>query len=345
LEADGLCHVGRDGNPLRERYIGRMITRRSLLATLAASTAAGSSHAQVFLQRTVNIVVPYPAGGPVDAVARLIAQFAAEPLGQTITVDNRAGGAGVIGSVAVARAEPDGHTLVLGTNQTHATNQSLVKNCPYDAVKDFAPVAGIADIPHVLVVRRGLEAPDVGALVALAKKSPGELNYGSTGIGSASHLAAELFKTRAGIDLQHIPFRGAAPMTTELLAGRVDISFATLPSVIAYIEAGVLRALAVASPRRAPRLPQAPTLAEAGVSGVEADAWFALFAPAQTPTAAIDRLYRSITTGLQSAGAQQAIARQGMTLALRTPAEVAAWLAGEVEKWSAVIKAAGVTAE
>ena len=260
-------------------------------------------------------------------------------------MDNRGGGAGVIGSVAVAHAEPDGHTLILGTNQTHATNQSLLKNCPYDAVKDFAPVAGIADIPHVLVVRRGLELADVGALVALAKKSPGALNYASTGVGSASHLAAELFKTRAGVDLQHIPFRGSAPMTTELLAGRVDLSFATLPSVISYIDAGAVRALAVASAKRAARLPNLPTLAEAGVPGVEADAWFALFAPAKTPAPSIEKLYRAVSAALPSDAARDAIAKQGMTLALRPPAEIAAWLPGEVAKWAAVIKAAGVVAE
>jgi tripartite-type tricarboxylate transporter receptor subunit TctC len=249
----------------------------------------------------------------------------------------------VIGSGAAQRAEPDGHTLVLGTNQTHATNQSLLKNCPYDALTDFTPVAGIAEIPHVLVVRRGLDATNVSALVALAKSDPGKLNYGSTGNGSASHLAAELFKTRAGVDLLHVPFRGAAPMTTELLAGRVDVSFATLPSVVSYIDAGVIRALAVASPRRAPRLPDVPTLAETGIRGVEADAWFALFAPAKTPQAALDRLYRAVNTGLSAAAARDAIAKQGMTLALRPPVEVAAWLPGEVAKWAAVIKAAGVT--
>ena len=288
-------------------------------------------------------MVPYPAGGPVDAVARLIAQSAA--LGQSIVVDNRGGGSGMIGTAAVARAEPDGHTLVLGTNQTHATNQCLIKNCPYDAVKDFAPVAGIADIPHALVVRRGLEADNVAALVALAKKSPGALTYGSTGNGSASHLAAELFKLKAGVDLLHVPFRGAAPMTTELLAGRIDVTFVTLPSVISYIDAGVLRALAVASPKRAARLPNVPTLAEAGIAGVEADAWFALFAPARTPDAVLDRLYNAVSAALTAEPASKAIAAQGMTLALRTPDEVAAWLPGEVTKWAAVIKAAGVSVD
>ncbi len=303
------------------------------------------ARAQGFPGRTVTIVVPYPAGGPVDAVARLLVPGMTGDLGQTVVVDNRGGGSGAIGSMAVMRAEPDGHTLVLGTNQTHATNQSLIKSATYDAAKDFTPVAGIADIPHVLVVRRELPADNINALVALAKSKPGDLTYGSTGNGSASHLAAELFKTRAGVDLLHVPFRGAAPMTTELLAGRVDVSFATLPSVVSYIDAGVLRALAVASPRRAARLPNVPTLAEAGIAGVEADAWFALFAPAKTPAPAIDRLHRAVAVALGSAAVREAIAKQGMTLNVRAPAAVAAWLPGEVQKWAGVIKTAGVVVE
>jgi tripartite-type tricarboxylate transporter receptor subunit TctC len=322
-----------------------MLTRRAALTALAGLAATRGARAQSFPSRPITIVVPYPAGGPVDVTARLIAQSVGNDLSQPVAVDNRGGGAGVIGSVAVQHAPPDGHTLILGTNQTHATNQSLLKNCPYDAVKDFAPVAGIAGIPHVLVVRQGLEAENVGALVQLAKKSPGQLNYASTGVGSASHLAAELFKTKAGVDWQHIPFRGSAPMTTELLAGRVDLTFATLPSVISHIDTGTLRALAVASGKRAARLPDLPTLAEAGVSGVEADAWFALFAPAHTPAQTIERLYSAVSAGLATGAAVQAVAAQGMTLALHTPAELTAWLPGEVAKWAAVIKAAGVVAE
>src|SRR4051812_43490389 len=322
-----------------------MLTRRAALGAITGLAAVRSAGAQSFPSRPISIVVPYPAGGPVDVTARLIAQSVGTTLGQPMTVDNRGGGAGVIGSVAVQHAEPDGHTLILGTNQTHATNQSLLKNCPYDAVKDFSAVAGIADIPHVLVVRRGLDADDAGALVALAKKSPGQLNYASTGVGSASHLAAEVFKTRAGVELQHIPFRGSAPMTTELLAGRIDLTFATLPSVISHIDAGAVRALAVASAKRAPRLPNLPTLAEAGVPGVEADAWFALFAPAKTPAAIVERLYRAASAGLTTDAASQAVAAQGMTLALRPPSELAAWLPGEVAKWAAVIKAAGVSVD
>src|SRR3954467_728843 len=167
-----------------------MLTRRAALAAITGLWAVRSAGAQSFPSRPITIIVPYPAGGPVDVTARLIAQSVGNNLGQPIAVDNRGGGAGVIGSVAAQHAPPDGHTLVLGTNQTHATNQNLLKNCPYDAVKDFAAVAGIADIPHVLVVRQELDADDVGALVAIAKISPGQLNYASTGVGSASHLAA-----------------------------------------------------------------------------------------------------------------------------------------------------------
>ena len=224
-----------------------MLARRAALTALAGFAATRGARAQIlgggaFPSRPITIVVPYPAGGPADVTARLIVQSGGGALGQPIAVDNRSGGAGVIGSVSVQNAEPDGHTLILGTNQTHATNQSLLKNCPYDAVRDFAAVAGIADIPHVLVVRHGLEADNVGALVALARKSPGALNYASTGMGSAAHLAAEFFKARAGVDLQHIPFRGSAPMTTELLAGRVDLTFATLPSMISHLDTGAVRA-------------------------------------------------------------------------------------------------------
>ena len=328
-----------------------MLTRRTALGGLLgfgaglATGAPRTGFAQTFPTRVVTVVVPYPAGGPVDAVARLYAEEAAGDLGQPVTVDNRGGGSGTIGTVAVARAEPDGHTLVLGTNQTHATNQSLLKNCPYDGVTDFAPVAGLTVIPHVLVLRKSLQVKSVAELVDGARKMPDAMNYGSTGNGSASHLTAELFKTRAGVDIRHIPFRGAAPMTTELLGERIDLAFATLPSVISLIEAGELKALAIASEKRAARLPDVPTMKEAGLSGVEADAWFALFAPARTPPPVIERLYRSVTAAFGKDKTKEAIAKQGMTLALTPPAEFAAALPGEVKKWAEVIKAANVTVE
>ena len=320
-----------------------MLTRRATLAGMAALGFPSGSGAQGFPSRSITIIVPYPPGGPVDALARLIAQEAAGDLNQPIVVENRPGGSGIIGAQAVARAEPDGHVLVLGTNQTHATNQSLIKNCPYDAVRDFTPVAGIAAMPHVLVVRKSLALTSVGDVVAMAKAKPGTLTFGSTGNGSGAHLAGELFKTKAGIDMLHVPFKGLSPMLTELLADRIDISIAPLPGLIGQqIESGSVRALGLARAERVPQLASVPTFAESGVPGVEADAWSALFAPARTPAPVIERLYLAIAMALSKDAVRTAMAKQGIPPALKTPAEVAAMLPGEVAKWAAVIKASNV---
>jgi tripartite-type tricarboxylate transporter receptor subunit TctC len=320
-----------------------MLTRRATLAGMAALGFPSGSGAQGFPSRSITIIVPYPPGGPVDALARLIAQEVAGDLNQPIVVENRPGGSGIIGAQAVARAEPDGHVLVLGTNQTHATNQSLIKNCPYDAVRDFAPVAGIAAMPHVLVVRKSLALTSVGDVVAMAKAKPGTLTFGSTGNGSGAHLAGELFKTKAGIDMLHVPFKGLSPMLTELLADRIDISIAPLPGLIGQqIESGSVRALGLARAERVPQLASVPTFAESGVPGVEADAWSALFAPARTPAPVIERLYLAIAMALSKDAVRTAMAKQGIPPALKTPAEVAAMLPGEVAKWAAVIKASNV---
>src|SRR5690349_1532828 len=292
-----------------------MLTRRTALASLAALPVASGARAQTFPTRTVTTVVPYPPGGPIDLLARLIAQEA--NLGQPVVVENRPGGAGIIGANVVAHAEPDGHTLILGTNQTHATNQSLIKDCPYDAVRDFAPVAGVAAMPHVLVTRNSLDVKSVADLVALVKAQPGKLTFGSTGNGSSAHLAGELFKTKAGINILHVPFRGLSPMTIEMLADRIDLGILPLPGLIAQmIAAGKVRALAVASARRADQLPSIPTFAEAGVPGVEADAWSALFAPARTPPAVIDRLYEAVAAALKKARVEAALNKQGVPIAL-----------------------------
>jgi tripartite-type tricarboxylate transporter receptor subunit TctC len=320
-----------------------MLTRRATLAGLAALGFPLAADAQGFPSRSITIIVPYPPGGPVDALARLIAQESASDLNQPIVVENRPGGSGVIGTQAVARAEPDGHMLVLGTNQTHATNQSLIKNCPYDAVKDFVPVAGIAAMPHVLVVRNSLALTSVGDVVAMAKAKPGSLTFGSTGNGSGAHLAGELFKTKAGIDMLHVPFKGLSPMLTELLADRIDMSIAPLPGLIGQqIESGTIRALGLARAERVPQLAAVPTFAESGVPGVEADAWSALFAPARTPAPIIERLYLAIATALSKDAVRAVMAKQGIPAALKSPAEVAAMLPAEVQKWAAVIKASNL---
>jgi tripartite-type tricarboxylate transporter receptor subunit TctC len=320
-----------------------MIHRRTVVTGLAALVVPRTGRAQDFPTRTITIVVPYPPGGPIDALARVIAQDGANELGQPIVVENRPGGSGIIGTQAVARAEPDGHTLVLGTNQTHATNQSLVRNCPYDAARDFAAVAGIAAMPHVLVVRNSLAVTSVGEVVAMAKAKPGALTFGSTGNGSGAHLAGELFKTKAGIDMLHVPFKGLSPMLTELLADRVDMSIAPLPGLIGQqIATGAVRALAVARAQRLPHLASMLTFAESGVPGVEADAWSALFAPARTPPAVIERLYRAIAAVLAKDTVRAAMAKQGIPADLKSPAEVAAMLPGEIAKWAVVIKTANL---
>ncbi|MGZ3308882.1 MAG: Bug family tripartite tricarboxylate transporter substrate binding protein [Xanthobacteraceae bacterium] len=320
-----------------------MLTRRATLAVIAVLGFPFAADAQGFPSRSITIIVPYPPGGPVDTLARLIAQESAGDLNQPIVVENRPGGSGVIGTQAVARAEPDGHMLVLGTNQTHATNQSLIKNCPYDAVKDFVPVAGIAAMPHVLVVRNSLPLTSVGDVVAMARAKPGSLTFGSTGNGSGAHLAGELFKTKAGIDMLHVPFKGLSPMLTELLADRIDMSIAPLPGLIGQqIESGSIRALGLARAERVPQLAAVPTFAESGVPGVEADAWSALFAPARTPAPIIERLYLAIATALSKDSVRAVMAKQGIPAALKSPAEVAAMLPAEVQKWAAVIKASNL---
>ncbi len=323
-----------------------MLNRRMALAGLAVCALPFRAEAQAFPSRTITIVVPYPPGGPIDSLARLIAQEASADLKQPVVVENRPGASGIVGTGAVARAEPDGYTLILGTNQTHATNQSLIKSWTFDAVKDFAPVAGVAAMPHVLVVRKDFEAKTVGDVVAMAKAKPGGLTFGSMGNGSGAHLAGEMFKTHAGIDMLHVPYKGLAPMTTELLAGRVDLSIAPLPGLIAQqIAAGNIRALSIASAKRTPQLDTVPTFAEGGVTGVEADAWSALFAPAKTPPAVIDQLYRAVASAMAKDAVRTNLARQGLPVALKTPAEMSAMLPGEVAKWAAVIKAAHVTVE
>jgi tripartite-type tricarboxylate transporter receptor subunit TctC len=327
-----------------------MLTRRAAIAALPLLLATTRTYAQAFPIRSITIVVPYPPGGPVDALARVIARDAAAGLGQSIVVENRPGAAGTIGSAAVARAEPDGHTLVLGTNQTHATDQSLLKDCPYDAVKDFTPVAGLAVVQHVLVVRKDLPAQNIAELIALASNAsagkfegkPGGLNYGSSGRGSASHLAAELFLKATGTKMTHVAFPGVAPVVNGMLSGYIDISFATLSSVLGQIQGGQIRALAIASATRAAALPEIKTLREQNVAGVEADAWFALFAPARTPAATIGRLYQAVAAAAGTDAMKSALATQGFTVALRSPTEVEAWLPGEVEKWAKVIRDAGI---
>jgi tripartite-type tricarboxylate transporter receptor subunit TctC len=322
------------------------VTRRNNLGLMAAAALFPRvALAQGFPSRIVKLVVPYPAGGPTDAIARIVAQDIGTALGQNVIVENVAGASGALGTRGVARAEPDGHTIVFGNNQTHGNNMFLLKEPGYDAVKDFAPLAGIGAFEHVFVVRKDLAVKSINDLVALAKQDPGKLNYGSTGVGSGSHLATELFMARTGIKMTHVPFRGAAPLVQELMGGRIDVSNSTLPSVLGQVQSGDIRAIAVASPQRNSVVPEVPTLREQGIADADAESWAAFFAPVATPQPILDRLSREIMTSIQKPAVRDAILKTGFSLKLRDPAAFRPYHAEEIRTWGEIIKTAGVKQE
>lgn len=327
-----------------------MTTRRRFLSLAAAAGAGlpwGASAQPAWVpSRPVSVVVPYPAGGPTDILARALAAEMARSLGGPVVVENVPGGAGAIGTRRVAQAAADGHALVFGTNQTHATNISLLpQGGGYDPLKDFVPVAGLADLQHLVVVGPDVPVRSAADLVALARKDPGKLTAGSTGPGSASHLALELFKARTATDIAHVPYKGSAPLLTDLLGGHVNLSFATTPTVLAQVQSGKLRAIAVASPNRSPYLPELPTLAQAGVAGVEADAWLALFAPAGVPAPALARLREATLDAMKQAGVRETLTKHGMTPNARDGAAFAGFVREDVARWAEVVRVANVKAE
>ncbi|MBV1695323.1 MAG: tripartite tricarboxylate transporter substrate binding protein [Hyphomicrobiales bacterium] len=319
------------------------VSRRTavgLMAAAIASPAFGATPA--FPSRQIRIVVPYPPGGPTDALARFVAAEMQAALGQAVIVENKPGASGALGTREVAKAEADGHTIVLGNNQTHVTNAFLIKDPGYDPIKDFVPIAGLADLQHALVVRKDLGVNNVRELVELLKREPGQMNYGSTGIGSGSHLTMELFRTRTGTQMQHVPFRGAAPMALEIVAGRIDLSFATLPSVLGQVQGGEMKALAIASHVRAPQLPEVPLLKEQGVTDSEGDSWLALFAPAATPAPVVDILAKSAIAALAKPDVRDKAIGQGIAVNVRDGAAFKTYHVAEMSKWSDVIRAANV---
>jgi tripartite-type tricarboxylate transporter receptor subunit TctC len=319
------------------------LTRRHALGLMAgAAFARRPALAQTFPSRVIRVVVPYPPGGPTDAIARFVAQELGPALGHNAIVENQAGASGAVGARAVARAEPDGHTIVFGNNQTHGNNMFLMREPGYDAQKDFAPLAGVGAFEHIFVVPKNSPAQSITDLVAMAKKDPGRLNYGSTGLGSGSHLATELFMARTGTRMTHVPFRGAAPLVQELMAGRIDVSNSTLSSVLGQVQAGEIRAIGLASPQRTPFLPDVATLREQGVPDSDAESWTAFFAPAATPADVLDRLSREILAVLQKPAVKDSIAKLGFTLNVRDPAAFRPYLAEELKTWGEIIKTAGV---
>jgi tripartite-type tricarboxylate transporter receptor subunit TctC len=313
-----------------------------VLAALAL--ASGQSLAQ-YPVKPVRIIVPYPPGGTTDILARLVATRLTDKLGQTFIVENRPGAAGAIGSQAVAKAAPDGYTLVMGTISSHGINAALYKALPYDPVKDFAPVTNVASTPNVIAVNPDLPVKTLGELLKLAKEKPGKLNFGSTSQGGSPHMSAELLKMMTGTDLVHVPYKGAGPMLADLIGGQVQIGFDNLPSSMSHIRSGKVRAIAVTTPARWPGAPEIPTVAESGVAGYEVSGWFGLLAPAGTPKAVVDALYTALSEILKQPDVQKQMLELGAAPIGNTPDAFGRQIAGEVEKWKKVVAATGVKAE
>ena len=303
-----------------------------------------SAFAQSYPARPIRMIVAYPPGGGTDIVGRMMGQKLGENLGQTVVVDNRGGATGNIGTEIAARATADGYTLLMGNVAPNAINVSLFKKLPFDPVKDFAPVSLVAVTPNILVVQPSSPVKTVKDLIALAKSKPGTLNFPSAGVGSSSHLAGEMLKSMAGIDMVHVPYKGGGPALVALLSGQVQLMFATLPAAMPHVKSGKLRPVAVTTSHRSQALPELPTIAESGVPGYEAATWYGLLAPAGTPKAIVDRLHAEIVKILAT-DTRQRLAAQGFEPAGTTPAEFAGYIKSEIVKWGKVIKDAGIRPE
>lgn len=321
-----------------------MISRRTFLplATCAAALPILPRPvlAQAYPSRPVRIVVGFAAGGAFDIAARLMGQWLSDRLGRPFVIENRPDGSTNIATEAVVRAPPDGHTLLLGGG-TNAINATLYENLKFDFIRDTAPVAGMIRFPNVVAVAPSFPAKTIAELIGHARVNPGKINYASAGIGTTQHLSGELFNMRAGVNLIHVPYRGAAPALTDLLGGNVEVTFAPLPALIDLIRAGTVRALAVTSAARSESLPQTPTVAEF-IPGYEASAWNGLVAPRKTPIDLIDKLNREVNAGLGDPKLKAQFERLGGTVLPGSPVEFGRLIADETEKWGKVVKFAGI---
>lgn len=315
---------------------------------LASSTlmtcAVAFASAQSFPSKPVRVVVPFPPGGSTDILARELAEGLRAKWGVSVLVDNKAGASGTIGSQEVMRSAPDGYTLLL-TATHHVINPSIRSALPYDTQKDFTSLALVGTVPNVLVVNNDFAAQSVGDLIRMAKEKPGTINFASTGIGGANHLAGELFKTMAGIEMTHIAYKGAAPAMTDLLGGHVAVMFDGVPGVIRAVESGRLRALGVTTLKRVPEMASVPTIDESGVKGFEVLSWFGLYAPAKLPPEVRDRLSNDVRAVLQSEQLKERFAKVGTEPGRLTQPEFTAFVAAEIAKWARVVEVAKVPKE
>ena len=323
----------------------RRAVAMALLATAALTMgSSGASRAEdAYPSRVVKFVVPFAAGSATDTLARVLGEKMSASLGQPVVVDNMPGASGFLAAQNVARAEPDGYTVLIATNTTHAANQSLFKRLPYDPVADFAPVGKLGTITLALVVNPAVPATTVPELIAYAKDHPGEVTFGSG--TSSSRIAGEMLKSLAGIDLLNVPYKSNPQAITDLLGGQISMVFADIATTLPQAEAGKVKALAVSSPERTRLAPDLPTMREAGVAGYDLTAWFAAFVPAGTPVEVIDRLNAAFVAALADPTATKTLLDAGIEPATSTPTELAAFVGTETEKWASIVKSAGIEPE
>jgi len=321
----------------------RMFAQATLF--VVGLTALHVSAQTTFGDRPIRIVVPYPAGGTTDLLARAVGPRLGERIGRTVVIENKPGAGGVIGAAQVAKSPPDGHTLIFASIASHGIIPALQVPPPYDPIADFAPISLVASTPNVLLANVDLPAQNVKELIALAQAKPGTINFGSTSHGGSPHMSGELFKTLAGIDIVHVPYKGGSPMLIDLMGGQIAIGFDNLPSSMAYIRAGKVRALAVTTTTRWPGAPEIPTMIEAGVSGYDVSAWFGLLAPAGTPKPLIDELSRHLIAVLRSPELEKQFFELGAQPVGDTPAEFARFIAEESAKWSKVARTNNIKLE
>jgi len=324
--------------------IAAVLLAASFAQSAFAATAAANA-APGYPARPIRWVVAFPAGGGTDLVARTLAPKLTELLGQPVIVDNRAGAAGAIGAEIVARAAPDGHTVLFGTSGALGVLPLLSSKLPFDTVRDFAPISMLAVIPQLLVVHPGLSANSVKELIALAKSMPGKLNYASSGVGSPNHIAAELFSSMAGITMTHVPYKGAAPSISDLLGGQVQLLINPIQALVPHVKSGKLRALGVGSATRSVALPEVPTIAEAGLPGYEYVLWYGMFAPKQTPAPIVTRLHTHLASILSQPDIIKQFAVQGVDARSATPEEFIRYMRAESERLARVIKVAKIRLE
>ncbi|MGN5477101.1 tripartite tricarboxylate transporter substrate binding protein [Cupriavidus basilensis] len=315
----------------------------ALISCLALCTSAlPVAQAQSFPNKPIRVVVPYPPGGPTDIVARVVGQKLSEKLGQPLVVENRPGAGGNIGAEAVAKAAPDGYTLLVATT-AHAINMTLFSKPGYDTRKDFAPISMLTRGPLVLVTAPATPAANVAELIALAKARPGQVTFASSGNGQSTHLAAELFNSMAGIHMTHVPYKGSAPALTDVMGGQATVMFDTMLSAMPFVRDGKLKALAITGATRSPAAPDTPTIAQAGLPGYEASAWNALLAPAATPPAVLNTLNGALKAVLQDPDVRGRFATQGFAAEWTEPSATARFIGQEIDKWARVVKTSGAT--